>query len=162
VRRALLLVALAAAAALAADKTTSSGFARGEGRAWRTAPPASPSCKAQLEGKPGAIVFDAAKDAESYLVYLFEKAPTVEKGQEEKFWRGDLDGFVAGLEIVPRDGAKKLTVVDPNKAIGWTCAYVFAVEAKARKPIAATWSEGVKEAGEDGATLGEKYRPAKR
>ena len=104
---------------------------------------------------------EAAKDAESYLVYLFDKAPTVEKGQEEKFWTGDIDGFVAGIEVTPREGAKKFTVVDPNASIGWTCAYVFSVESKSRKLITATWKDRVKEAGEDGDAFGEKYRSKK-
>jgi hypothetical protein len=161
VRRALVLVVLLAVTALGADKTTCEAFGRAGGRAWRAAPPASPSCKAVLEGKPGAIVFDAAKDAESYLVYLYAKAPVVEKGHEDKFWTGDLDGFVAGIEVTPREGAKKLTILDPNASIGWTCAYVFSVESKARKLLSATWKEGVKEAGEDGGAFGDKYRAKK-
>jgi len=160
-RRALALVLLAALAALGGEKTTAHAFTRGGGRVWRSAPPSAPSCKATLEGKPGAILFDAAKGAESYLVYLYEKPPVVEKGKEEKFWTGEQDGFVGGLEVIPREGAKSFTVLDPNKSIGWTCAYVFSVEAKSRTLIAATWKEGVKDAGEDGASFGDKYRASK-
>ncbi len=161
-RRSFAIAVLLTAAAFAADKTTCQNFIRSGGRAWRGAVPASPSLKATLEGKPGAILFDAAKDAETYLVYLFDKQPVIEKGQEEKFWTGDLDGFVAGVEITPRAGATKFTIVDPNKQIGWSCAYVFAVESKSRKALTATWKEGVTEHGEDGGALGEKYRAAKR
>ena len=161
-RRVQLLVLLLAAVALAGDKTTATNFTRGGGRAWRAAPPSSPSLKVELEGKPGAILFDSSKDAESYLVYLFDKVPVVEKGEEEKFWLGDVDGFVGGVEIVPREGATKFTIVDPNSQLGWSCAYVFAVESKSRRAIKATWKEGVKDHGEDGGNLGEKYRAAKR
>jgi len=161
VRRALLLVLLLAACALGGDKTTLQVFGRGGGRAWRSAPPASPSCKAELEGKSGAVVFDAAKGAESYLLYFFEKQPILDKGQEEKFWKGDLDGFVAGVEVTPRAGAPRFTVVDPNERIGWRQVYVFSVEAKSRKLIAASWKEGVQDPGEDGGKLGEKYRAKK-
>jgi hypothetical protein len=162
VKRVLCLVALLAAVALAADKTTCENFTRGGGRAWRGAIPSSPSLTVTLEGKPGAIVFDASKDADGYLVYLFDKQPVVEKGQEEKFWTGDFDGFVGGVEIKPREGAKKFTIVDPNSQLGWSAAYVFAVENKSRKALSATWKEGVKDHGEDGGNLGEKYRAAKR
>lgn len=161
-RRALVLVGLLAVTAAAADKTVCQNFGRGGGRAWRGAVPSSPSLKVALEGKAGALSFDASKDADTYLVYLFDKVPEIEKGQEEKFWLGDVDGFVAGVEITPRAGATKFTIVDTNPQIGWAAAYVFSVESKTRRALTATWKEGVKEHGEDGGNLGEKYRAAKR
>jgi hypothetical protein len=160
----LVLVLVLVLGAFAGEKTTATLFGRGNGHAWRGSAPApdAPSLKIALEAKGGALSFDAVKGAEAYFAYFFEKEFTVAKGEDEKFWTGNIDGFVAGVEIVPRDAAKKITIVDPNAHVGWTRVYICSVVGKTRTMLDAKWTEGATDLGEDGCKLGDKYRAASK
>ncbi len=88
-------------------------------------------------------------------VYRNEIEPNLRKGATLAFAHGFNVHF---QQVEPRKEARRFTVVDANPVRGWSHAYVFVVENKERRALAATWKEGEKDAGPDGTTLPVRYR----